>query len=833
MDTVCNFPPKEILKPIFGKPDYELIVLWMLSNNEVCSWSNLKKVIKPSTLSIYLNKLKSRRYLIKSEFNQYRITSKGNERFYRLSQAKRDGRKLSYPPNMLLRKRNYDHWILWMVYNNNYCNWADFLKPPLSINQSSLSKNLNELIDNGRIRKENKEYRITQAGKLEYSNMLKLYNLDRQSILEEESKRIEEITNETIKFFEKHKITDNFLQFRFLNNVLKLNYEKIKSVLKSEEEFYKILLFLAINHPSQYPEFISPDEFSKKYEIKQITLDYYIDEIVENQIYPVKFFKLEVSPEKYYYFQSNEKIEMMLRVITEEHITKLTYLKKLFDKTETLIASYNMSSTINAIVEEACNNIFNIGLKNSLREFLPEYISYLAYKIEAERKLKTTFDKLEGIIWQNILGMLKTDISDNVQFDFAGQSEMNYYIDPTILEIFEPFLEFKYDSNYKKVQLSLNKKDYSKALEIIDSIINLGKKDLNIIILKGIILCHLNRNKDSIEFLKKETDSSLITEKNQIYTSYFFALAFSNMTLGNFENALEIVNKSLEIYPNHPISHILKGLVLGYNSIYKFDPKKAEIENGLIDIDKAITLETHDDNKARYYQLKSQILQELGNYEAAVESINNAINLNPSELDFYNSKNRILIYFDQYNEVINLLDKMLEEFPEDEKNIKIKKAYALKGKQKIRAGLEIINELIEKYPMDNNLLLNKAYWLQHLDRKEAALNVMQSLIEQNPENGLYHDTFGEILMNFEEYDKAINEFLTTIEIGSNNWYIYQTYIKLGICYKELKDFNSASENLNKGKELTNKFLIDIDTKRKWLTIAELFLAEIEHLENKF
>ena len=88
-------------------------------------------------------------------------------------------------------------------------------------------------------------------------------------------------------------------------------------------------------------------------------------------------------------------------------------------------------------------------------------------------------------------------------------------------------------------------------------------------------------------------------------------------------------------------------------------------------------------------------------------------------------------------------------------------------------------------------------------------------------------------MNFEEYEKAINEFQKAIELESNEWYINQTYIKLGICYKEMGDQDSAIENLTKGKEFTNKCFCDLDTKRNWLTIAELFLDEIAEMEADF
>ena len=115
-------------KPIFGKKDFELIILWMVNNNEQCTWANLKELVKPSTLSIYLKNLQKKNLIVKKEFNQYSITSKGKDRFYELSQSKKTKRKLNFPPDVLLWKRNYDHWILWMLYNNSFCKWADFLK---------------------------------------------------------------------------------------------------------------------------------------------------------------------------------------------------------------------------------------------------------------------------------------------------------------------------------------------------------------------------------------------------------------------------------------------------------------------------------------------------------------------------------------------------------------------------------------------------------------------------------------------------------------------------------------------------------------------------------
>ncbi|UCD01893.1 MAG: hypothetical protein JSV23_02410 [Promethearchaeota archaeon] len=634
-----NYPPEEIYRPPgIKKPDFDQIILWILYNNDICKWADFHQEpieIPTGTLSRHLNKLKSKGFVENFTRGYYRITSEGKKKFHELSSAKEETPKLNYPPKIILKSgRNYSHWILWLVYNNNYCKRSEFLETPLSINQSSLSKNLSLLIEKGFIIKEDGKFMITRAGKSEYSRMLKNYDLDRQTILEEEAKRIEEITKKTIQFFENYNVKDRDIQFRFLNYILRLDYEKVKSILKEEETFHKIVLFLSINHPDQYPNFISSEDFSEINKIKKTTLDYYVDEISEGKIYPLRFFKLKLASGEQYYFQSDGTIERMLRVITENKITKVAYLNKLFSKNMPGEPTINIKSLIKDIAKKSCEFLFNKNLNAPLKNFLPEYINYLAYKIETKKKLTETNDKLEGIIWQKITDVFQSELSENLE----------------------------------------------------------------------------------------------------------------------------------------------------------------------------------------------------DQYEVQINGIDKEIDKTPENLDLYFLKIKILIYFNQYHEAIDLIDNLVELFPKSEKDIKTLKAAVLRRMQNIEAGLDIINELIQKFPRDNDLICYKAYWMQYLDKKEEAIKIIQKLIQNEPENGLYQDTYGEILMYFEEYEEAVKRFLKALVLGGDDWYIYQTYIKMGICYKALDNRDLAVKNLKKGKDLTNKSVSDVDTKQKWLTIADLFLTEIEQLE---
>jgi tetratricopeptide (TPR) repeat protein len=523
--------------------------------------------------------------------------------------------------------RNYEHWILWMLYNNNVCKWRDFLSEPLSINQSSLSKVIKIMLKEELIRKDDdkKEYSITQLGKNNYSKMLELYKLDKQTILEEESKRIEDLTKETVKFFEKYKIEQKDIQFRFLNNKLKLGYDRVNSILKSEEEYNKILLFIAMNHPFRYPNQISPSTFSKEYDIKENTLTYYVDEIVESDIYPINFFKLSPSSDNSFYFQEEEKLETMIRAICESYIKEFTYINKLYKN------SKSIHLIIDDIIEEICTILLNEGLKEALQEFIPDYLKYLAYKIEMVEELKESYDKLEGLIWQNMINIF----------------------------------------NSKKSK---------------------GRED---------------------------------------------------------------------------------------------------------------------------------------QYRKELENINSAIELNRNNIELYYDKLKILIYFSDYDEILKFLEEMIEIFPTQEIEIKMKKASVLKRMKNLHEGLKIINKLLVKYPKNNDLRVYKAYWLQYLNKKEESIETIKDLIESNPNNGSYYDTFGEILMYFEVYDESIKRFLRALELAGNKWFVYQTYIKLGICYKELRNYGMAIKNLKKGIKLTKESPVEEDLKQNWLKMADLFINEIK------
>jgi predicted Zn-dependent protease/predicted transcriptional regulator len=825
-----NYPPDELFSQTgFERPNIEHVILWMLQNNDTVEWSNFKEEpisIPQSTLSYYLKSLILDEYVEKVSRGVYQITPKGEERYNNLSRVKSDERKLNYPPDAILSERNYDHWILWMVYNNTYCKWSDFVEEPLRINQSSLSKNLNELRKREVIRKENKEYRITQKGKSEYSRMLKLYDLDRQSILNEESKRIEEITRKTIRFFEKYNIQDGDIKFRFLNNILKLPYSNLKGSLDSEEDFNKVLLFLSMNHPNQYPFYISPEQFSKEYYINLLELKFNIRQIVEKEIYTTKFFCLEVKDDKIYYFQAGEKLEKILSAITEDHITKFTYLKKLYQNTPSRVPSLSLSYTVDAILEEICDNLFNEGIKESLKKFLPDYIKYLAYRIETERRLVDTLDKLEGVAWRDIPEVFQSYSSR------YGQAQFKYSVDYTVLKVLKLFESPEIESMFEELMHLMKKRALDNALDQLESKIDEDPENLNLIFLKSIVLSVSNRHNEAIHFLKDTFRNHPNKNEEEIFIPYNYILIYCYMVLDKFDKALKLSAKISKIYPEHPISFVSKALIQGTKIIYQLEKSDLRTDQVFLDIDHAISLEENKKNIAKYYYIKSLTLMHLKKYDDALEAINFALELDLKDINLHYVKNKVLYEYGKIDEALASVEEALKLFPDKAEKIMIHKAYLYKKHKNYDKSLEIIDKLFEKNPNDIDILNNKLYYHIYKHEKEEALKAGEMLIKLDPEDGNCYDSYAEALVEFGNYEKAIEIAKKALELEPLGWFTYNTYFQLAKGYKETGEYELAKDSLQKGERATNTCFCGIEMRNEWKGKKLDLLAEIQSLETK-
>ena len=961
-------PPKEILDPAVGK-SWEHIILWMLDKNTQCEWANfIDKISIPlSSLSTNLKSLIEDGYILKPGRNQYEITQDGIERLREIEYLKKNGKRaLNTPPKTITRKRNYTDWILWMLFNNDYCKWSDFTGEPLRINSSSLSSALTSMLKDNLYVKENSEYKITAGGKIRYFEILKRYDLDRQSILEEESRRIEEITRNTNEFFGKYDVHDNKVKFRFLNNILKLNYSKVENLLSDEEDFNKIILYLSFNHPDYYPDYVSVAKFANKYRIKQTILEFFLEKIVEEEFYTVKFHKLEVIPDKEYYFQATGKLERVLRAIVDDKITRFTYLNKLQETSSEGAPFIKIDIVFEEIINEICVNLFQDGLKSSLKTFLPEYIKYLAYKIESETKLTNTDAKLESIIMQAAMEDLKSYNVTSVKTE-SGKIEYNYMLDNRIFQTLDGYymdklmllkdkdfaekynltgithyqkiikgikkgsdyqklkalidsmeedlsdlqkmilddILFTYNNDFEK-SLKISEKisdsypdqpvgflfhslshlamgDFNEALdslkdtegithkiwltcqkaqvlskksqhdlanEILDEalekdsdnlllirtkiVVNMSNKEcclkepellynlvdnglelspnnLDLKLLKAAIYCITEKYKEAKRYLDKELNMYYYNEDYpSVGTSCLFLRAYSYTARGKFEKAVKDAHKSKVHYEDHYTAFASEALVLGYNLIFNFEPDQIDKEEFIEQIDKAITSAPNKGAQSQFLSFKASVFHELGDTKEALNTINNALELSPEAISLHHQKVYILYSSNKTPEALDLIDYIIEQFEEGRFKMMQTKSVVYYQMKDFESALKVNDETIKRFPKDQyisnypSILNNRALMFAELDKKDEAIETAKEMIELNKEDGNMRDSFGEILLIIGDYEEAIKQFEEAIAMSPTGWFIDQSYIKMGLCYMKLGEYERAKENFEIGKDLLEK-----------------------------
>jgi len=964
--SIVKFPPEGIITPMKINKDFEHIILWMLYNNDICSWSDFKSDpvnISQATLSKYLSILISNGFIEKEQKGKYKITPEGRKQYADLQVRDALEKSLNYPPETITNKRNYDDWILWMLYNNHHCKWSDFLEEPLRINQSSLSKNLNLLLEKGYVEKNNREYQITSSGELEYFNMLKKYDLDRQSILNEEIKRVEVVTDKVAEFFNEYDIDDDGIKYRFLNMVLRLDYTKVESTLSDEVDFDKILLYLAINHPDQYPKFITAKDFALEYDIKLTTLTFFIEKIVEDNIYPIRFFKLNVGNKYTYYIQAEERLEKMLNVIIEDYIRKFTYLSKFQKASGVQYQIPDINDLLEEITSEMCSNLFHSDLRPALKKFLPEYIEHLAYKFESEKSLINHTDKIKGIAFQNVFEVIQSfDTSETAStMNKPADSEAYYFLHNRIFDTLDIFyltkINFIRTSQFKKTYFPNNSEfltkierklakgklskvndlltenlknlsdiellllkdlfytyngeledslelteeiikkhpdeyvgylfqsityffmgkfnrafetiesglsktynvsliaqkaqllislDHNKALstveealaefpdnfllqrtkflcvltdkaccaksideplEYINLLIETNPKDLELSVMKALLYTVTNNYKEGKNWIKQVVEFNLLKRNPRVDTAAYLILSFSYLARGKLEKALDIVNKVKFHYANHPLSHIITGLVHGFNIVYNFDASKVDKKLFVEEFEKAISMEPSEKQLSRYHQLYSYILDETDGTEAALVEIEKAIELSPDHFDMYATKIFIFLANDTMkDEVMALIEEMMEKFPQVRKSLYQLRSFTYYAMDKYIEVIKTLDEALEFYPDSPGLLNNRAISLSNLGRYDEAFETIEKAIELDPLDANLYDSYGEVLMISKNYKGAIEKFTQALEANPKGWFAFHTFLKLAQSYRHLEMRDEASTCYAKAQMLTEKVI---------------------------
>lgn len=164
---------------------------------------------------------------------------------------------------------------------------------------------------------------------------------------------------------------------------------------------------------------------------------------------------------------------------------------------------------------------------------------------------------------------------------------------------------------------------------------------------------------------------------------------------------------------------------------------------------------------------KGYDLSERGNYEAAIQAYEEAINLDPELAMAWNNKGAALANQGKYDEAIRDYDEAIRLDPEFTLAWNNKGA-ALANKGKYDEAIRVYAEAIRLNPEDSGAWIQRGNALAKQGKYESAFWCYDEAIRIDPENADAWNSIGNALYNQGKYDEAIEAYNETLRLDPEN-----------------------------------------------------------------
>jgi len=224
---------------------------------------------------------------------------------------------------------------------------------------------------------------------------------------------------------------------------------------------------------------------------------------------------------------------------------------------------------------------------------------------------------------------------------------------------------------------------------------------------------------------------------------------------------------------------------------YKFDEIKVSVELPDSIFDMTAEMEAKAKRQAArndtyYYELGNTEFEN-GNYQAAEEAYNKAINLN-GKLSYYLNRGRARMGLESYYEAISDFTLVLETEPN------YAKAYNFRGLTKYylkdyKSALVDLDKAIELDPDLKDAYNNRLYTYSKTGDYNEALSDLDRLLELAPEDGRYPTFYGILLAELDRYEEALAKYQSAIAMDFEDEGIFNYK---GVTHYYLQQYDSAT-----------------------------------------
>lgn len=370
------------------------------------------------------------------------------------------------------------------------------------------------------------------------------------------------------------------------------------------------------------------------------------------------------------------------------------------------------------------------------------------------------------------------------------------------------------ETNYWIGVAYFTQKDFNKAADALHTAASLDKTLIDASFREALALAELGRYAKSIGVLGP------IIEKNSTDVNLFILRATLSINAGNYSLAKSDIAKITQLKPGSTDAVLLN--IKLKNSLQDFKGAVAVIDS---------MLALYPSGNDLLFLERGKALYRLGSYEEAEPLFEQALSLNPENVEPYHERGMMFLDKREYRKAMfdfNKATELNDQLPlgwflkgkaligleqGDEALVAINQGLELNGdKSEIGhhfLGLALATngndaEALKEY--EKSLSLNATYAPVRVDRAnlflkqgkiQEALTDLQAAVKSDPNNVMAHCGQGSVLLLQKKYEQALQAFSKAIKLQETSFEAYtgrgQAYVKLGKQKEAMNDFTKAIE----------------------------------------
>lgn len=185
-------------------------------------------------------------------------------------------------------------------------------------------------------------------------------------------------------------------------------------------------------------------------------------------------------------------------------------------------------------------------------------------------------------------------------------------------------------------------------------------------------------------------------------------------------------------------------------------------------------------------------------YNGAIKTFNEVLELDPYNYKSYNNRGCIYDYLGQHEKAIKDYSKSIELNP-NEFTMYINRGLTYHSMKQYKLAIQDFDKAIQLKPNFYVTYTNRANVYFDQQQYERAIQDFDKAIELNPNDYFIYFSRGCSYCQIKNYKKAINDFDNVLQLNPEFSFAYQLR---GLCYQQLGDTTKAKADLAKAKEFS-------------------------------